>query len=411
MTNAQKRFEQTIKDIPRRLTEELIVKKLKAAGVRKASQIAPKLLEHALSDSKEPFVRDDDNISDEINISITSEDIVQLDRAFNEFSQSGIPTIIQNVSDNAAVDLLASLKSNWPEQFDWERSQIASFRNNLEHRWGKGLSLLRMLLTICREIGQENLKRHQRLRPKKHSHLKVVLVRLHARACQVSDEIITLLEAGFADGAMARWRTLYEISVVATVIADHGEEIAEQYIAHEIVEAKSAMDEYARCSVLLGYKPISRREAKTIASDHGKILAKYGKEFGSPYGWAARHLKKKKPIFSDLEAAAGRAATRSYYKMASYNVHASAKGIFFKLSLLDATGIIAGASNAGLTDPAQNTAISLTSITALLFGPRWTLDKIIQLKSISILRDEIPQAFYDAERKLRRDDARYRKTR
>jgi len=95
--------------------------------------------------------------------------------------------------------------------------------------------------------------------------------------------------------------------------------------------------------------------------------------------------------------------------MASYNVHASAKGVFFRLSHLDSSVIIAGASNAGLTEPGQNTAITLTAITSLLFGRPWKFEDIVVLQTLAEIRDEIPGTLYRAERKLERDDARHRK--
>lgn len=410
MTSIQKIMTQALEKVPHRLLEKQIAKKLKAAGVSNFDEVAPKLLEHALSGSKENFSWDDgEGPVQKVALTITDEELADIERDVKAFMRDTLPEIIQKTAERSAKDLLVALKKDWPQQSDWEQATISLFRENLEARWGKGLGLLRMLLTICREIGAENLKRQRRSKRKRHSHLRDVLIRLHARACQVTDEIITLLESGFADGAMARWRTLYEIGVVATVIADCGEEMAERYVMHQIIEAKSAMDEYARCSLLLGYKPVSKRESVKIVKDHDDMLAKYGKEFGSLYGWAAHHLNRKKPIFPDLESAAGRAAMRSHYKMASYNVHASAKGIFFRLSLLDSSGVIAGASNAGLTEPGQNTAITLTIITSLLFGRPWKLEDIVALQTLAKLRDEIPGALYRAEHKLKRDDARHRK--
>jgi hypothetical protein len=176
------------------------------------------------------------------------------------------------------------LKKKWPEQFAWEDLIVTDFRQNLEARWGKGLDLLRMLLAICLEIGAENLKRHTRSKRRSKTHLSEVLVRLHARACQVSAEIITLMEGGFADGAMARWRTLHEIGVVATIIHDFGEKTAERYVDHQFVESKAGMDEYSRSSISLGYKPISKRSSDKITQDYNAVLKKYGNEFASPFG-------------------------------------------------------------------------------------------------------------------------------
>jgi hypothetical protein len=88
---------------------------------------------------------------------------------------------------------------------------------------------------------------------------------LHVRACQVTDEIICLLENGLADGAMARRRTLHEIGMVAAVLSQHGEDMAEHHLAHEAVESKRAMVKYLTFAAALGYKPLSQREVNKIA--------------------------------------------------------------------------------------------------------------------------------------------------
>jgi len=58
---------------------------------------------------------------------------------------------------------------------------------------------------------------------------------------------------GPADGAMARWRTLHEINVVITLIAEHGDELAERYLAHDIDESARALAVYEKTHAALGY--------------------------------------------------------------------------------------------------------------------------------------------------------------
>jgi hypothetical protein len=304
--------------------------------------------------------------------------------------------------------MLASLKKKWPEVSDWEQANFARFRYNLEGRWGKALDLLRFFLNMCREAGEGRHKRYRR--SKKRGVAMGVLIRLHIRACQVTDEIITLLENGFADGAIARWRTLYEIGIVATVISDFGDDIAERYIAHEVVEAKAGMDEYERCHVPLGEPPMSKRERKHAAQAHARAIAKYGNAFKGPYGWAAHHLKSAKPTFSDLEKAAGRSPMHIHYKAASYNVHASPKGMFFKLGIMKGpTTAIAGASNAGLADPGIRAAETLSHVTGLLMGGAPSFGEMLKLRVLVICREEIARAFVRADRKLVRDEVRRQK--
>ena len=55
--------------------------------------------------------------------------------------------------------------------------------------------------------------------------------------------------------------------------------------------------------------------------------------------------------------------------MASHNVHANPKGVFFKLGMLaESQVLLAGPSNAGLADPGHGAALSLSRVTAALVG-------------------------------------------
>lgn len=234
-------------------------------------------------------------------------------------------------------------------------------------------------------------------------------MRLHVRACQVTWEIITLLENGFADGAMARWRTLHEIGVVATFIAEAGEPTAARYVAHQAVEAKHGMEEYHRCYEHIGYSPMALAATEKIVRKYNVVVNRYGSNFATPYGWAAHYLKKKRPTFGDLEATIGRVEMRSHYKLSSYNVHAGPHAAYFRLGLLDGTsGFLAGVSNAGLVEPGQNTAHTLTQISALLLSEKRDFDQMVALQVMTKLRSEIPKAFAKADRKLRRDDAEFK---
>jgi hypothetical protein len=219
------------------------------------------------------------------------------------------------------------------------------------------------------------------------------------------------MENGFADGAIARWRTLHEISVVATLISQHGNDLALRYLAHEAVEAKRALDRFSTCHEGLGYAPLSKREIKQIERDYADSLEVFGHNFGSHYGWAAHHLGMNKPRFEDLEAAAGQILMRSDYNFASFNVHATSKGIMFRLGLMDDSDLtaLAGASNAGFVDPAHNTAQALVEVTNLLLTRPSRFDDLIELEILIMLRDRLPALLDRANRQLKRDHRAYLK--
>lgn len=60
---------------------------------------------------------------------------------------------------------------------------------------------------------------------KRYQALKPVMIKYR----DILDEIICLVENGFTDGAMQRWRTFFEYSVIIIFILEQGEEVADAY--------------------------------------------------------------------------------------------------------------------------------------------------------------------------------------
>lgn len=59
--------------------------------------------------------------------------------------------------------------------------------------------------------------------------LKKSLRQIYTRGCQVYYEVIVLVANGLANGAWARWRTLYELSIMAEFISENGEKAAKKF--------------------------------------------------------------------------------------------------------------------------------------------------------------------------------------
>jgi hypothetical protein len=411
MEKLQELIDRTLRQVPRLVLERLLAEKVKKVGLCVDEAVISKAAEHMMRGSHEEFKLGESD--DDVTINITDEDIEQVANITERFLNEQLSGILDKASDDTANLFFKYLRRKWREESESHQADIEGFKERLEHRWGKALGKLRMLLAIAREWAQGLYERRLRDSDGKLSHLDDVMLRLHVRACQVVGEIIVLLENGYADGAMARWRTLHEIATVAAVIGKYGEEIAERYVCYQIVESFVALKVYERSHKALGFKPPSKRQSAKVRKDHAKIIQRFGKAFGEENGWAAYHLKvkdKERVTFARLEEQAGDAMMRSPYKMASYNVHASPKGVYFKLgSLKGSPVLLAGMSNAGLTDPAQHAAVSLAEITLLMIGESAVFDDIVVGKIVARLEAEIPSEFYKADRKLRRDDRRHRK--
>jgi hypothetical protein len=408
MTALHDTLNRTLSELPQRLLSELLAQKLEAHGVKLSSRDRKSLAKRILADGK--YVHEAWKCWDhrEIQLEVTAADLEKITGKVEDFTEKLLPEMIAALTDKLSTQMLADLKRQWPKQSRMERRDMAGFRKRLYGRWKAGLELLHMLLTICSEVGDEINQELSRSREfAKRQHLVDVLRRSHARACQITAEILALLEGGFADGAMARWRTLHEVAVTASFIAEHGEEIAERYVLHQGVESKRAADEYQKCQPRLGCEPLDAKELKAIQASFDKVIAKFGEDFGKgQYGWAAHHLKIPRPNFAQIEAAAKIDHLRAYYRMASHNVHANPKGVFFKLGLARETPLLlAGPSNAGLADPGQGAALSLMQVTAVFAAQHPTLDTSIALRMIVVLADEIGDAFGEAHKRLVDDAA------
>jgi hypothetical protein len=108
---------------------------------------------------------------------------------------------------------------------------------------------------------------------------------------------------------------------------------------------------------------------------------------------------------ADIQEAAQIDHLTPYYRMASHNVHANPKGVFFKLGLLDESEILlAGPSNAGLADPGHACALSLNQITSVLLRLNETFDHVIVMKIMYALADEVGDALIAAHQKLVEDE-------
>ena len=154
-----------------------------------------------------------------------------------------------------------------------------------------------------------------------------VLTYINGRALQVANEILVLLRNGYADGAYARFRTLYELSIVAHFINHHGDTVAQAYMEYD----------------------------------------------GNRYGWAAAVFPNRKAEqipFSQIEKNCGvdTSSWKHEYSLTNKLIHASSQGTFSRLSVpgfMDE--ILIGPSTAGIVAPATNSLQALFEINKLFF--------------------------------------------
>jgi len=396
-------FEGALREAPYSLATDLIARRLAETGVELRPREKERLTAHLQSGTLDSFEfrqwqwwRKDD-----LTVTISDEEAQALADRLSDFLENDLQDVILTVTDEVSAEITATLNDTWGRELRRRNKEIRSFERRLEHLWGSAIDRLRMCIAAASQLGESEADALRERIGDGSPNLLGVLVRLHARSCQIAQEVAVLLSAGFADGAMARWRTMHEVAAVAYLLAERGEALAERYVEHEAIESYRAAKVYRSCFERLGYEPMDDSEFQTVRQARDAALQRYGRDFDSQYGWAALALGKKRPSLRDIEEAARIDHFRAHYKMASHNVHANPKGVFFKLGLMDKQEVLlAGPSNAGLSDPGQSTAISLLQITSALCTLQPDLDSIVGQKVLVRLTDEAVEAFASAHDSL-----------
>ncbi len=401
----QKAFEKTYRELPRKFFIPKVKQKLEEAGIDPTPTRVERVIEAIFSRETSVDFGDDEIAAQNVSLNFNENDFTEILENVEKFINSGPDELIETVSNSLSSSKFKELKREWKQHKNWEESIRRDLAANLEMRWGAGLDFLGMILSVARDVGESFFERRRRSRSKKNHHKKEVLLLLHARSCVVCEEIIVLLRSGLASGAMARWRTLHELSIVMTLIAEHDDELAERYIAHDVVEAYKAAKLFETTHSDLGRAPFSKKAAQHLRRQYNHVIERFGEVFAGEYGWAANHLGLKNPRFRDLEVVAQQSQMRSHYKFASYHVHAGIKGIVNQLgNMPDSNLVLAGPSNAGLDEPGRNAAATLAICTVLLFGPNWKLDDIVIIKTIYKLWGAAATEFIKAGKQLEKDE-------
>jgi len=340
----------------------------------------------------------------EIDISDSDKEIDEIYQEFVANSKETIPKIINEM----ASSILFDLKESSPAKLKENRREKKNFEHRLDNDWKKPFDMFEMFLIIAFEAGDEFNNNFRNEAAENQNYVFEVLTRLHARACQIASEILVLLKSGYADGAHARWRSLHEIAVVGSFIKTHGNEIAERYLLHNNIESFKVADDLHRYYYeKLGNIPFPQDEYDSLKAMREQLITRFGNPYKNLYGWASSALSKDNPTFRDIEKNSGLDYLRPYYQLASHNVHANPKGVMFKLGLFPNTQniLLAGPSNTGFTDPAQDTIISLGLITITLITTKPTIDNLVLSNILLKLGSEIGEEFLKVQKEIENSNA------
>jgi hypothetical protein len=272
------------------------------------------------------------------------------------------------------------------------------------------LDLLECLIKIATEVGEEKAKLLTKSADDTNNYKRSALIQIHARAVQIANEILTLLRTGYADGANARWRSLYELVVIASFLREQNNGVSERYLAHNIMKQFKEAKDYQQACRKLGYSPLKRSELNALQKQHDALIAQYGPEFEyrTGYDWvlAATIGKKngRRVYFRDLEDQVKFSKWRPFYNLSSNAIHSGPRG-FFRLGLIrQKEMLLAGPSNFGLADPLQNTAISLSQVSIFLLTIQPSLENLLAAEAIGNYPHRIGISATRIQKRIEKED-------
>lgn len=311
--------------------------------------------------------------------------------------------------DHMAPVITRSLVKRAPRMLRRERGDARRFERHLRRHWGEALDLYRTAAVCAEEMGHEYDREHWQQAAGSGDALFEALTGLFARSCRTALEVHHLLSGGFGMGALARCRTLHELAVFSTVLADYGRraehaDLGTRFLHHHAVLNWYDAKIYQEHCELLGEDAFSDEELREMKQERDALVATYGADYASDCGWASGLGGLVRPRFSDLERLADLSHLRSYYRWAGHEVHADAKGS--ALNVHERGGIpyrATGPSDDGLADPGALALGSLMqSLVALVFSREDHEDHspqdLLMVMSLQLLVDEAGEAFLRGHR-------------
>ena len=224
----------------------------------------------------------------------------EIDEFHEKYEKADFSELLLEMINDTSNQLVANAKSIMYENTLLFRCEEAEIVARINQKWFKAFAssdtMYMMVLEAIKDYSDYVNKIDDNEREKS-IHKYTALKYIHGRGLQQFLEIITLMKNGFADGAYSRWRSLYELNIIASFISKYGEEVAESYISSHNTE-----DRYEWARACGEFNP----RKKFISFDD---------------------IRKKADFPSDL--------WQQPYRVANEITHASSQGTFNRLGTID----------------------------------------------------------------------------
>ena len=330
-------------------------------------------------------------------------ELVQQCLAEHEIPEEVFTETLRDAVPRMAAGIFQKLQSGAPHVLTEAQGCIETFHASRRDPWGPAFDSLYMVIHWVRELAEMFVARRAKEALDQDERF-TVLARLFGRGLLVAREVLHLLEGGYAGAAMARWRSLHELAVIAEFLSTGDDETVKRFVEYLAVDNCGMAEAHQQHCVTLGYQPLDEAQVRELQAERKRLCDKYGKEFKRPYGWAASALGTKQPNFREIERAVQRSEMRPFYKLACDTIHASVRTILFHPGLPehDQRRMLAGPTNVGLSGAGARTPRSLVQLVASLLNTSPTATNQLGMWALVEATAQAEIAFDDAEQEMRR---------
>lgn len=270
-----------------------------------------------------------EEIQDAVNclVSELNETVKEVGNKIAEAVPQVVEATLEKLADLIEDELLAQAIEHTVNLNKSEKLRAAT----VERLWGKAVDQLNMLRHLMVEWNATaaELKKGAYA----NSYTALALSKVVLRAYSVVGEIIALARAGYADGALARWRSLHEICVIAMFLSKQSDKCAKMFLSHSLIEELRLIESGVDNGTISAKSKEDDQYLRALKKQKRQLVETFGPAFAKDYGWASIELGRAKITFRELESIVGMEVLRQGYQHANSAVHGGALAALTRISL------------------------------------------------------------------------------
>ena len=312
------------------------------------------------------------------------------DASDNEIAE-WVTRLFEEVEPELVASTIASYREAATTSLGRARADREAFEARSFDRWRTAFDHLETLWHVATELGEMNGLELQASGEVDGDLVMTALANLFPKALLITGEIICLLRDGYPDGALARWRSLHEVTVTAMYIRKNGHAVAMGYLASFHFAARRAAHQLVEHADRSGIEPPAGEELAALDARCKAAKKLLGRAIARDKDGEWPAINPVHRDFAAIERDVGMDHWRPRYKWASTYTHAGHRPHTNVLGMVEARAPaqLVGPSNSGFVDPLQMTAITLGQATVTYLLHRPNPDRVVHAKVILRLVDDM----------------------